>query len=171
MAEIFQRLEQNRVYYHMLMKVSDERKRTFIRPGTSTRVYVFDITTEDDKGNQYKMEYLSLTETQNEFVVGTKRFFRCSLAGKNADEIEPYTPPVTEDSKENGTDAQVKDSNRNLLVGGTSYSCAMVCASNIAGNYLMANPGLTLSDEMFRQHLFDLAEDINNWLVAKRDGL
>lgn len=160
-------LEGGRVYFVKMVKVTDERKRNFMKPGTSKRVFVFDVYFEDENGAKLKAEYISETPEQNVMVEGVMQYIKCSQSGQVADEIEPYEP--TEQMLNNNNNKNVLQAvNKNLSIAGTTYSCAMICASNIMAGELNSCPG-ALVDEGFKVKLFDLAEDINGWLLAKRD--
>lgn len=169
MTDQYTRLEANRVYHAKILKVSRERNRSFLKPGTNIRLYVHDITAED-KDHTYKAEYVTETESQNDFHEGITQYFKCSVVGKVGDEIIPFDP---EKEKHVPIPAQqnVSSPSSSLPVqsiqGCPMYVHAMNNASIIMASQLHDCPGLSSLDETYRMQLFDLAEDINNWLLAK----
>lgn len=159
-------LEKNRVYFMKIVKVTDERGRTFTRPGTTKKLFVFDVYMEDSKGGKFKAEYASETNKQEAFVEGVSQYFQCSQSGNIADEIIPHDPDESVIPK--AQLEKVVAQNRNLSIAGTTYSCAIICAKDLMAAELHACPG-SLVDEGFKVRLFDLAEEIDSWLLAKRD--
>ncbi len=150
-----------RVYRNKITSITVDR-RTCTRQGMGLR-HVHDIYSEDESGKKYKAEYLTEGPTQSYFVVGQTTCFKCTVIGRYGDEIEPCNTTEVQ------TGTSVQEMNRNLPIGNTTYSIAMFVAKDIACAKLKEEPGLSF--EKLKDDMFELAEEVNNWLIAKRDGL
>ncbi len=148
-----------RLYKNKILDITENR-RVFNKPGVGLR-HVHDIYSEDEAGKKYKAEYLTEGPEQDYFVAGAVTCFKCTVIGKYGDEIEPCGNADTD------TGTSVQEMNRNLPIAYTSYSIAMNVAKDIACAKLKEEPALDF--DKLKDDMFNLAEEVNNWLIAKRD--
>lgn len=155
-------LEKYRVYRVTIIKVTNERNKSFIPPGTQTRKYVWDIYSQDANGS-YQSEYLSDTPGQEVFFENAVQFIKCMGGNQYCDEIIPVDP-----DKEQHLEEHLKTIKKDTTINGTTYSCAIICAKDIMAAQIAANPGSEFTEKEKTQ-LFEIAEEIDNWLKVKRD--
>lgn len=148
---------------YSMMVVWLEQKRTYQKAGAT--VYVHHVTFEDQAGVRYIGEYPCDTQKQDVFEVGKKSpDFKVTLEGKYGVEINVadfvYKPRDPEVQPAPEAPHVV------LPMGGQSYVFAMGYAKDIfAAKLNIANRAV---DADFKVEMFQLADEINQWLIDKQ---
>jgi len=159
-------LELGKVYYVKVTNIHANRK-SFQKKDIGT-LHVHDIFAQDSDGTKYKCEYLTKTETQDAFTTGVYQYFKCVKKEDYTDLIEPYDPAFQQSQvTERTTDVDkiLLDANRNLPLSETAAAIALRCATQVISTRITSD----IEFKFDSGQLFELAEEMANWLLSKRD--